>query len=179
MPSNSASGPRRWAGTEPKAIGAIITEVPTIRQRAVRSGEPGLQPVELCAAGDGALRVVDHVAVADVRLLVAEGAQIEQMQIGEAAEAQPPVGGALGRGPYGHPLEVRLLRGPYALRPVALLAGRVVLGAPGPGVVGELVVVPHRDQRVCRVHGLEVGIELVVAVPDAVVGERGDLVLGL
>src|SRR5262249_42726430 len=44
------------------------------------------------------------------------------------------------------------------------------------GVVGELVVVPDRDDRRLVVQGLEVGVGLVTGVPDTVVGERDDLV---
>jgi hypothetical protein len=52
----------------------------------------------------------------------------------------------------------------------------VVLGSARPGVVGELLVVPDRDDRGGGVQGLEVGIGLVLGVPCAVVGEGDDLV---
>lgn len=139
--------------------------------------EARLQPVELGAAGEGAAGVV-HVAVAERDLLRAEGAQVEQRQVGQLAEAQPAVGGALDRRADRHPLEVRLLGGGLPVGPGALRALGVVLRAPGPGVVGELVVVPHGDDRGGGVQRLEVRVGLVTGVPDAVVGEGDDLVGG-
>ena len=139
--------------------------------------QPGLQPVELGAAGDRTVRVVDRTARRG-RLLGAEGAQVQQGQVGELAEAQPAVGGARDRRADRHPLEVGLLGGRLAVRPGALGALGVVVRAAGPGVVGELVVVPDRDDRRLVVQGLQIRVGLVLAVPGAVVGERDDLVGG-
>ncbi len=143
----------------------------------VRAFQSGLEPVQLGAPGDRTVRVV-HLPAAHPGLLVPERAQVEQVQVGEPAEAQPAVGGARDGGPYGHPLEVGALGGGHPRRPVALGAGSVVHGAAGPGVVRELVVVPDGDHRMRGVQGPQVGVGLVDAVPGAVVGERDDLVGG-
>ena len=162
------------AGSEPKATGEIITELPTSCQRGVGGGQPVLQPVQLRAAGDRAVRVVD-VAVADAPAASGRCA-------GRAGTDRPACRSAAG-GRWcprwrGGPASTRST--PAGRRPrgrrVALGARRVVLGAAGPGVVGDLVVVPDRDHRVRGVQRLQVGVGLVLAVPDAVVGERDDLV---
>ena len=59
------------------------------------------------------------------------------------------------------------------------LAFIVVLGPCLPGVVGELVVIPHRDPRVRGVSGEEVRVGAVQAVAHAIVLEHQNLVLGL
>ncbi len=88
------------------------------------------------------------------------------------------VGGALDRRADRHPLEVRLLRRGLPGGPGALRALGVVRGAARPGVVGELVVVPDRDDRRLGVQRLEVRVGLVRGVPQPVVGEGDDFVGG-
>ena len=129
-PSSSASGPSRWAGRAPKATGEIITEVPTSFHVASDPARPAFsqsscaRPVIVRSGSSTEPLPMDG-------LLGAEGPQVQQVQIGQPAEAQPPVDGALGGGADRHPLEVRLLGGRHPRRPHALRARGVVL-APRP-----------------------------------------------
>ena len=59
--------------------------------------------------------------------------------------------------------------GPFARRVV-------VAGAVAPGIVGALVVVPYRDERMLAVAGLQRGIAPIEGVATTVIGERQDFV---
>ena len=139
-------------------------------------GQAALEPVHLGLAGDGPGRVVDGAAGG---LLRPVRAQVQHGQFGQVAEAYAPVDVPVVGQPDRHPLAVGAVRG-GGPRGVGALGGRVVvLGAAGPGVVGHLVVVPGDHPRHQGVQGLEVGVGLVLGVPDPVVGQGEDLVRGL
>jgi hypothetical protein len=121
----------------------------------------------------------DHPAPAGVlvaRLVVAVLAGVEQVELDQVAEAQPPVqrhGGAAGRAAQGHVLPVGAVGG----RPAAQEGGRVAaLDRMAAGVVVlDLVVVPGGDERVAGVGGLEVTVGLVQGLADPVAGQVGRL----
>mmetsp|Transcript_10044 Transcript_10044/g.40916 ORF Transcript_10044/g.40916 Transcript_10044/m.40916 type:complete len:571 (+) Transcript_10044:803-2515(+) len=100
--------------------------------------------------------------------------QVGEVAVGEAAVVVTPVV-HVDRA-HRHPLVIGLQGRGDAGVPVAFGGRLVVLGAALPAVVGGFVVVPDRDQRMLAVHGLGVGVALVLGVALAVVGQRDDLV---
>ena len=77
-----------------------------------------------------------------------------------------------------HPLVVNAGGNALACCPVALGGGVVVLGTRHVGVVGELMVIPHRDPRHLGVQGLQVHIRAVQRVAGAVVVQAHHVIGG-
>jgi hypothetical protein len=129
--------------------------------------------------GSTPLGAGDHPAPAGVlvaRLVVAVLAGVQQVDLGQVAEAQPPVqghGGASGRAAQRQVLPGR----PVGGRPAAHEGDRVaVLGGMAAGVVVlDLVVVEGDQERVAGVGGLEVAVGLVQGVADPVASQVGRL----
>ena len=146
-------------------------------------GELPVEPTLLPVPEERAVRVRHTLGVAPFRLPGASDQPgVQHDEVEQLPEAERPVGALARPGlrfPDGHPLEVGLHGRCPAHEPVALFVLHlVVLGAVGPGVVGDLVVVPDADERVEAVDLLEVGIGLVLGVADPVVGQGGDLLVG-
>ena len=97
------------------------------------------------------------------------------MQRQQVAEGEAAVDDVRLRVACGHPLVVRLQCHGLA-RGEAAFGGLVVFRAVHPGVVGDLVVVPHGDHGRGGVQRLQVGIGPVLGMARAVVGQAQDLV---
>ncbi len=154
---------------------------------AVLPHEPVTQPRGLTLAEHGSVRVVatrvDRPCAEGhaVGLLVAEASLVEHPQVDVTSETNASMDAEprrAGDAAHGQPLQPGLPTASRPRRPRAL-AGIMVLGPTPPGVVGDLVVVPHSDHRMAGVHGLKVTVEPVAPVSGPVVGQRGALVCGV
>src|SRR5690606_36510744 len=160
-----------------RTVGEVPLGEEDLLGQDVPAGRGGVQAVEepplLLGAQQGARGVVAPVVA---RLHAAVLAGVEQVDVEQAAEGepavQPHVGAvrALGRAQR-HVLVVGL-EGPRAAAQ-ELLRGHVVLigGVVGPVVLHLVVVEDHRPGE-RGVRGLQVGVGLVLGVPDPVVGQR-------
>ena len=137
------------------------------------------QVIELLRAEHGATLIIGLASADELQLLVTVGAQVQHGQVGEIAETEAAVElAALGEGDSANrqPLQVSLDSGVAAGNVVAFGLRVVVLSATVPIIVGDLVVIPGHNPRLCAVSFLQVRIGAVGGVAQAVVSERNNLV---
>ena len=106
--------------------------------------------------------------------------RVDQHYAREVAPVQAAINAAAGRirPTNGHPVEIRLRRRRDAID-VSAFALLVVLRAGGGSIVGDLMIVPHRCDRLDAAEFEQVGIGMVLAIATVIVVKRHDLARGI